>query len=103
MNKTILPNTVADGAPTDGLCTRLALVIDEVGVLAVMVAIIFSFERELVGNFRSLWAICNGTDLYDRSCSFIGTVNNSQINIDWAKVCPVDHTRWIDLHLAAPH
>ena len=31
--------TVEDGAPADGLCTRLALTTDEAAVLAVMVAI----------------------------------------------------------------
>lgn len=40
---------VEDGTPTAGLCTRAALVTDEVGVLAVKVAIIFNVQRKLVG------------------------------------------------------
>lgn len=53
----ILPRIVEDGAPTDGLCTRAALVTDEVGVVAVKEAIIFNVQRELVRE-----RICSETD-----------------------------------------
>jgi hypothetical protein len=41
----VLPRTCEEETPTDGLCARAARTIDDVAVLAVMVAIFLQFGR----------------------------------------------------------
>lgn len=89
-----LPRTCEEETPTDGLCARAARTIDDVAVLAVMVAIFLQFGRNSLQDWVQLQRIPKKKK---RRVPQDFTNNIMYPN----KVCPAHHITWIGR--AAPH